>query len=206
MNVWTPLLSLVVIWSLVVISPGPCFVAVVQLATAGTRRDGISVAVGIAAGTVVWCALSLVELSVLFARFAGLYDMLRYAGAAYLIYLGIATMRRARAKLSLSSAAPQHSRAFKALQTGFLTDISNPKAAAFFSSLFAALLPPQAPLWLQASAVAIVMALEFGWYCLVSLLVSLPTVARAYARAKRWIDCVTGIVFVSLGARLAITR
>jgi threonine efflux protein len=206
MNTWTQLLSLVVIWTIVVVSPGPCFLAVVQLSVAGSRRSGMLATLGIAAGTILWCVLSLLGLSVLFAKVAGLYDVLRLLGAAYLIYLGVQTIRRAHLPLVRASAAGPRPTRSRALRVGFLTDISNPKAAAFFSSLFAALLPPQAPLWVQASAVAIVVGIELGWYCLVSVLFSLPTIARGYARLKRWLDYLTGLVFIGVGTRLATTR
>ncbi len=86
---------------------------------------------------------------------------------------------------------------------GFLTNISNPKALAFFTSIFALLLPARPPLWLDATILAGMVSISAGWFTLVALLFSLPPVARAYRRAQRWIDAITGGVFVALGLRLA---
>jgi threonine efflux protein len=206
MHAWTSLISLVLVWSIVVVSPGPCFLAAVQHAAAGTRRDGMFVALGIALGTLLWCTLSLLGLSLLFAKVTVLYDTLRVAGGIYLIYLGVRAIRGARAPLVQSPLARVSHSPWRALRTGFLTDISNPKAAAFFGSLFAALLPAGAPLRVQASAVSVVIGIELAWYCLVSVLFSQRALVRLYERAKRWIDYATGLIFIGLGARLAATR
>lgn len=199
-------LSLAGIWAVVVISPGPCFVATVQYATRGTSRDGVFVALGIAAGTVIWCVGSLLGLAVLFATFSWLYHVVRLIGALYLIYLGIKTIRSAHkpAPKAISSGVPVSGR--KAWQIGFLTDISNPKVAAFFGSLFVTILPPNAPVWVLSTAVALIVLIEFGWFCTVAYVFALRPIANLYRRAKRWIDYVTGGVYILLGGRLATSK
>ena len=87
---------------------------------------------------------------------------------------------------------------------GFLTNISNPKALAFFTSIFALLLPTRPPLWLDGAILLGMVAIPAAWFSLVALLFSLPPVARAYRRAQRWIDALTGGIFVALGLRLAV--
>lgn len=76
----TSFLALATIWALVVISPGPCFVAVVQQTTRGTRRHGVLTASGIAVGTIIWCLGSLLGLALLFTTFTWLYNIVRFAG------------------------------------------------------------------------------------------------------------------------------
>ena len=86
---------------------------------------------------------------------------------------------------------------------GFLTNIGNAKALAFFTSIFALLLPANPPLWLDAAILVGMVGISAGWFSLVALLFSLGPVARAYRRAQRWIDAITGGVFVALGLKLA---
>jgi threonine efflux protein len=201
----TSLLALAAVWSLVVVSPGPCFLAVIQHASSRSRTSAVFVALGIAAGTVVWCAGSLLGLSVLFAKAVWLYNIVRLAGAGYLVFLGIRTILMAkRTDVSLVECSAMTRRA--AWRVGFVTDISNPKAAAFFSSLFAALLPPVAPFGLVALSVAVVVVIEFGWYCLAASFFSLQPVVAVHRRVKRWVDYLTGAIFIGLGIRLAVSR
>jgi threonine efflux protein len=199
-------LTLAAIWAVVVISPGPCFVATVQQATRGRSRDGVFVALGIATGTIVWCAGSLLGLAVLFATFSWLYQLVRLAGAVYLMYLGLKTIRHAHQPLPAPGQGAAPTRPASAWRVGFLTDISNPKAAAFFGSLFAALLPVHAPLWVLIGAVMLVVVIEFVWYCLMAYLFARQPVVRVYRRAKRWIDYLTGGLYMLLGGRLALAR
>ncbi|XGV94683.1 MAG: LysE family translocator [Leptolyngbya sp. BL-A-14] len=200
------LLSLAGVWAIVVISPGPCFVATVQYAVRGKSSDGVFVALGIAVGTIIWCTSSLLGLAVLFSTFNWLYHLVRLAGALYLVFLGIKTICSAHKPLLAEQSDEIRISRRKAWQVGFLTDIGNPKAAVFFGSLFATLLPLDAPLWLLLSAVAIVVVIEFVWYCTISHLFALQPVATLYRRAKRWIDYITGGIYVLLGGRLAVSR
>lgn len=124
----------------------------------------------------------------------------------YLIYLGIKTIRNAHQPLLTGQSSPVALSRNKAWQVGFLTDIGNPKAAVFFGSLFATLLPPNAPPGLLVSAVAVVVAIEFIWYCSMAYLFALQMVAAFYRRAKRSLDYTTGGIYVLLGGRLAVSR
>jgi threonine/homoserine/homoserine lactone efflux protein len=88
------------------------------------------------------------------------------------------------------------------LLLGFLTQISNPKAAVFFGSIFVAMLPREVPGWMIVALIAIVTINETGWYCLVSLFFGASPVRRFYLMAKRWIDRATGAFLGLLGLRL----
>lgn len=200
------LLTLAGVWALVVISPGPNFLATVHHATSRSRRDGVFVALGIAAGTTLWVTFSVIGLGVLFARFSWLIEIIRTAGAIYLTYLGLKMIWNARRQIELSSDEANSSRHRSAWRAGFLTDISNPKAAAFFGSLFALLLPAHPPLWLQIASIVIVVLIAISWYSTVACLFSLGPVERSYRRAKKWIDRLTGGIFVLLGVRLATSK
>ena len=94
----------------------------------------------------------------------------------------------------------------RAFRFGLLTDLSNPKAAAFFTSLFAVAVPPTAPLWFDVLIVTTVVVIAGGWYALAACLVSLEQVSRVYRRGQRAITAVTGAVFMGLGARLALSE
>lgn len=98
---------------------------------------------------------------------------------------------------------PRSRRRRSGILTGLLVDLGNPKAAVFFTSLFAALLPAAAPWWESAAAVVIVSAIAGGWYTVVACLFSTGRVAAAYRRLRRPLDALAGALFIGLGLRLA---
>jgi threonine/homoserine/homoserine lactone efflux protein len=224
-----PLLPLFGVWLLAVVTPGPDFLVVVQSATARSRRHGLATGLGVCAAMLIWATGSMLGLSVLLARLSWLYDTIRLAGAAYLIFLGVralwATRRRRRDRpvgttaprrvppwLGRRRLTPRHDPGTapvslaRAWRTGFLTNIGNPKAAAFFGSLLGALLPAGTDVAQRAVAVAGLVAIPACWYAAVALLFGLPAVARVYDAGRRWIDRVTAAILVALGARLAVQR
>jgi threonine efflux protein len=200
------LMVLIGVWVVAVISPGPDFAATVQYATARSRRDGVLVALGIISAMSIWIISSMVGLGVLLARVSWLIEIIRTIGALYLVYLGIKTILHAHHPAPLPSSKPAPTRGFSAWRVGFLTNISNPKALAFFSSLFVVLLPANPPLWVQAASAVLMLMIAACWFCIVACLFSLGPVTSAYRRAKRWIDYMTGGIFVALGIRLAVEK
>jgi len=199
---WASFATVTGIWLVTVLSPGPNFIATVYAATRRSRRDGLAVAAGITLGTTIWAAASLAGLAVLFETAAWLYTTVKFAGAAYLIWSGIRMIRAARRPAS----TPATATGWRAFRLGLLTDLSNPKAAAFFTSLFAIAVPPTAPLWFQALLVVSVVVLAGGWYAIAAWLMTAGPVARAYARAERWITGAAGALFVGFGLKLAADR
>jgi threonine efflux protein len=190
---------LAAVWAAVVISPGPDFVATMHLATSRSRRAGLLVAAGIAVGTAIWATGAVAGLALLLARASWLLDAVRLGGAVLLAWLGLRTIRHARRPLPpAGTAAPG-----RPWRTGLLTDLANPKAAVFWSGLFAAVQPADAPAWVSAASVLVVVVIAASWYGLVALAFSTPPVARAYRRGKRWFDYLTGGVFLALSGRLA---
>jgi threonine/homoserine/homoserine lactone efflux protein len=197
------------VWFVVVIAPGPNFLAAVAAATTGDRRRGVRTALGFALGDAIWATSSLLGLAVLLARYDWLADVVRFGGAAVLVTLGLRSVLRARRDGAEQPAAagersgPVGSRLRSPLLTGLLVDLGNPKAAVFFTSLFAALLPAGVPVWVAVVAVVEMGLIPAGWYSVVACLFSTGRVQRAYLAVRRPIDAAVGAVFVALGVRLA---
>jgi threonine efflux protein len=198
------LLVLAGVWLVVVIAPGPNFVATVAAATGGGRSRGFRTAVGFALGDLIWASSSVLGLAVVLARYEWIAQLVRFGGAAMLVFLGLRSIVRARRAGAPELAGVEPARRFRsAVLTGVLVDLGNPKAALFFTSLYAALLPAGAPRWLLVASVAVTAAIPGLWYSAVAWLFSTGRVARAYRALRRPVDAVVGAVLVALGLRLA---
>ncbi|RQS60686.1 lysine transporter LysE [Burkholderia sp. Bp8963] len=188
------------------VSPGPDLIAVTSHAL-GNRRAGLHAALGIATSHAVWAAMAIFGLGLIVAKLAWLYEAIRIAGAAYLIYLGVKTLwgLRQSAQQPDPAVAPARSGA-QAYRKGLLVGVTNPKAAAFFGSLFVTLLPAHAPSWVHGATLAIVVAVSLTWFCTMAVLFSTSRVQTGYARLRKPIDAVMGTVLLGLGTKLALDR
>ena len=94
-----------------------------------------------------------------------------------------------------------------ALRRGYLSSITNPKAAAFFGSIFVVMLPAHAPGWVYGAAVLLLAVLSVGWHCGLAVVFSVAPIQAGYRKAKARIDTLVGAVLIALGVpprRLAI--
>ena len=194
---------------LVIVTPGPDTALTIRSTLLGGRAAGLATAAGVAAGQAVWALAAAVGIAALVQASQPAFTALRLLGAAYLVLLGLQSLVAAvrghrRAALDVATRGAGL-RPAVALRQGLLSNLANPKMAAFFTSLLPQFVvgPSFAPLfalglvlcgltlvWLAAYAVAVARAGD---------LLRRPLVRRA-------IDAVTGAVLVALGLRIAADR
>jgi RhtB (resistance to homoserine/threonine) family protein len=194
------------IWLAAIVSPGPNFLVVSRLALSRSRRSAIGATFGIAVASLIYAALTMFGLSVLILRFAWLGDTIRIAGGAYLVWLGIQAWRARPADLhpaAAGSVQPMPS-LLRGLRVGFLTEITNPKAIAFFLGLFAAAVPAATPFWAKLAVLSAGGVIEVGWYTAVSFALSSAPMRAGYNRARRTVDRVFGALLIALGLKVAL--
>jgi threonine/homoserine/homoserine lactone efflux protein len=186
-------------------SPGPSFVMVARTAVA-SRSDGLAAALGMGAGGLVFAIAALAGLQAAFLAVPGLYLAIKGFGGAYLIYLGFRIWRGARQPLAMTQdtdASPrQPGRGGRTFLLGLATQLSNPKTAVVYASIFAAFLPREVPLVLALAVPVVIFCIETGWYAIVALALSSAAPRSAYLRYKAWIDRAAGGVMGLLGLRL----
>src|SRR5882672_4889801 len=185
------------------VSPGPSFVMVARTAVSSSRADGLSAALGMGAGGLVFAAAALLGLNGLLLAVPALYVVLKVAGGLYLAYLGARIWRAARQPLAVTqSVLSASATAWKSFALGFTTQISNPKTAIVYASVFAAFLPASPSRAFNVAVVVLAFAIETAWYALVAVALSSERPRGAYLRFKAWIDRVAGGVMVLLGLKL----
>lgn len=193
----------------VIMTPGPDTALTIRNTLLGGARSGLFTAIGVSSGLLIWAlAASAGVVSVLVAS-EPVFEILRYAGAAYLVWVGAQTLLSAfRPTASVSNAAGLGARrglsAFGAFRQGIINDLANPKIAAFFASLFPQFVPAE-----DASFGALMLlGLTFSTVTLTWLTVYAFAVAKAgdflrRSRIRRAIEGVTGAVLIAFGLRLA---
>jgi threonine/homoserine/homoserine lactone efflux protein len=194
-------LAFVGVACLVIMTPGPDTAVTIRSTLVGGRRAGVMTAFGVVTGLACWTVAASAGVTALLIASEPAFLAVKYVGAAYLIYLGVTALVAAIRGVEPHGHAdvPRVART-TAYRQGLLSDLSNPKIAAFFTSLL-----PQ-----FGSSFAVMLG--FGLlFCLITWL-WLALYATALARlrdvlrrgaVRRAIEAVTGAVLVALGLRLA---
>lgn len=193
--------------SLGAMSPGPSFILVARTALAVSRADGVAAALGMGVGGVLFAVAALLGLQAALGAVPALYAMVKVLGGAYLLYLGCRVWRGAGEPLVLAGAhAPSSGkRAFRrSFLLGLGTQVSNPKTAVVYASIFVSLLPRELPVSAMAGLPLLVFAIEAGWYSLVALALSSASPRATYLRAKSWLDRLAGGAMAALGIKLIV--
>lgn len=194
------------VFLLACLSPGPVWVVITSTSVAVSRRAGVLTGLGVAGATLTWATLAMLGLGLL-AQLAWLATAIKLAGAAYLTWIGIRMIAEARRPVPAAGSLPAETHGgWTALRRGYLASITNPKAAAFFGSIFVVMLPAHAPSWVSAAAVALLAFLSAGWHCGLAVVFSVAPIQAGYRRAKARIDTVVGAILIALGVRLAVSR
>lgn len=189
-----------------IVIPGPNHVYIVTRSLSEGRRPGVGSAIGVETGTLVHAAAAAVGLAALVASSATAFSVVKYLGAAYLIYLGVRTLLRPKA--AENQPAEHRPAGFaRSLAEGVVVNVLNPKVALFFLALLPQFVDPSAgSVPLQLFVLGAIMAV-------LGLTVDLAyVVAAAWAGdrmrhrlgASRPLAYVTGGVYLSLGAAAAL--
>lgn len=186
-------------------SPGPSFVIVARNAIGLSRGDGLATALGMGIGGVFFSGIALLGLYTLLATVEWLYVGLKVAGGLYLIYLASKIWRGAAQPLAFDAAQSAATDPRKSFWIGLSTQLSNPKTAVYYGSIFAALLPQHPPLWSYFALPPAIFAIEAGWYTIVALCFSSKRPREIYLQWKAWIDRVAASAVAALGLRLILT-
>ena len=184
-------------------SPGPDFAVVVRRSAVSGRGPGMAAAAGIAVGVFAWVVAAATGIAALLAASALAFTVVKVAGAAYLLYLGVRALRsawRGGGELRLDVPDPGGRGSWAAFAEGLLTNVLNPKAALFFVALVPQFLSSGASA-LMLSGVA--LAGTVAWFLVVANVVG--TLRRVFARSavRRAVDGLTGAALIGLGIKLA---
>ena len=194
----------------VIVTPGPDTALTVRNTISGGRRAGVATAAGVSSGLAVWTLATAAGLSALLVASEPAFMALKYAGAAYLVFLGLQTLIGAFAART-HDATPLFTRSpltrAGALRQGLINDLANPKIAVFFSSLLPQFAPAHGPAFPTLLALGLLFcAMTFAWLCLYATAIDRLSALLSRTAVRRAIDAVMGTVLMALGGRLALER
>jgi threonine/homoserine/homoserine lactone efflux protein len=186
--------------AVVIVTPGPDTALTVRNALLGGRRCGIATGLGVALGLSIWTLAASAGIAAMLVASEPAFVAVKLAGAAYLVYLGAQSLRAALRHEAPAPAAPGAGASRTAYRDGLLSDLGNPKMAAFFTSLL--------PQFGSSFGTMVVLGLTFAaltwvWLALYSVAVAKMRSTLQRSRVRRAIEAVTGTVLIALGIRLA---
>lgn len=207
MTVAAALLAFSVAAGLLTITPGLDTALVLRTAAAEGPRRAALAGLGIVTGCLAWGAAVALGLGALLAASTLAFTALKWVGAAYLVWLGVNLILKPRERFDLDAASAPAGDDLAWMRRGFLTNLLNPKVGVFYVSFLPQFLPqgvPAAPFIFLLAALHAVMGLV--WFA--ALIAATRPVAGALQKAAvvRWLDRLTGGVFLAFGLRLAFER
>ena len=194
-------LSLATVCLLGAMSPGPSLAVVMNSTLAGGAGAGYVSALAHGAGVALYGLLTVAGLAVLVTSSPMVFLSLQWAGAAYLVYLGIRALRSTGAP-ALETSATEGKRS--AATSGFLVAFLNPKLAVFMLALFSQFLRPEAQLGERAAMVATVGLVDAAWYCLVVALISREVFLKRLRASAQLIDRCFGVILILLALSVVL--
>jgi RhtB (resistance to homoserine/threonine) family protein len=191
------------------LSPGPDLLFVLSRTLSGGRRVGMASVAGVCSGALIHVVAAAVGISAIMATSALAFAVVKYVGAAYLLFLGLQALRSAGAGASLDLKAAPRISAWRAYRQGILVDVLNPKAAIFFMAFLPQFVRPEygeVPLQLLLLGVLVVLVAVFVECAMVLLAARASSALRDNRRLSQWFDRVLGSVLIGLGIRLGLTE
>ena len=209
------LITLAALYLAALIIPGPNLLLLTHTAASSSRRAALGVALGITTGTFLWVAVAVFGVQQIFAAVPALQLALKAIGGAYLLYLAFGMFRSLWLSRGATTAALEEDASdaqttgidegrFTHYRRGLLTNLTNPKSLAFWTSVAVVSIDPNATLATRIAAVMMVGLMGFVWHIVLAYVFSTAPAQRAYMRAKPVLLIVTGCVMTLFGGRLLL--
>jgi RhtB (resistance to homoserine/threonine) family protein len=192
-------------------SPGPAFVMSMRNSVVYGRYVGVLTALGLALGVGAHVIFVLAGLSFVIAQSVYFYNFIKYAGAAYLIYIGIKSLRARKRVDAAQTDEPKGAQVisitpFEAVKIGFLTNLLNPKAVLFFTAVYSQFVDIHTPWHSHALYGLTSVAIEFLWFAGVAVVLTNPMIKQRFVRIVHWIERACGGLMIALGLKLALSK
>lgn len=204
-NYLPEIISVTVIAFFMSISPGADFVMVTKNSIFHSRKAGLYSALGISLAIWIHVAYSIAGLAVIISNSVVLFSIIKYLGAAYLIYIGWKTFKSDKNIEINNNEKQELLSGFSALKAGIITNALNPKTTIFFLSIFTQVVNADTPLLLQVLYGAIISLAHLIWFSAVAIFMTHPPLLEKFNQYKITIERIIGSVLIGFGLKVATT-
>lgn len=184
------------------LSPGPDFFYVSRAAAMHSRRTAIYGVIGITIGVTIWATAAVLGLAIVFKTMPALQGIVMALGGSYLFYLGVKMARVTTNAVFDETNSRQNTASKNEILKGLLVNLSNAKVVIYFSSVMSFVLVNITETWQILTALLLITIETFVYFYVISILFSRPFTKRFYSRYSRYIDNVSGVIFILFGAYL----
>lgn len=206
MNDFSLITSVALIHLLAVISPGPDFFMALKNSMTYSRKTGIYTAIGFGLGIAVHVFYSLAGLALIISQSIVIFNVIKYLGVAYLLYIGIKSFLSKTADIKVENKEHlQDISPLKAVSMGFLTNVLNPKASLFFLSLFTLVIGPNTGATTLIIISFILVIDTMLWFSLVAIFFTQKRVRVVFNRYQKWFNKLFGALLVGIGLKIAFS-
>lgn len=196
------LLTVAVLHTLAVMSPGPDFIMVVRNAIMSGKKSGIFTALGIAIALLVHIFYSALGIGLIISQSILAFNIIKVFGALYLLFLGWKIWSNKEKTVEVTASKKSKISNWKSFQMGFICNVLNPKAALYFVSLFALVLPPNID-WSLLSFISMeILLITFGWFTLVALFFSISKIQKGFYRFEKLFQKIFGGLLILFGLKV----
>lgn len=203
------IIGFAVVAGLMTLVPGIDTALVLRTAITQGRARAFAAAAGISLGVLVWGIAAALGVSALLAASQVAFTILRWAGAAYVVWLGVTLLVKAGRgnHLGVDETATAPESAWAGFRRGLLTNLLNPKIGVFYVAVLPQFMPDDVPAALAGGGLALVHVVEgMAWFTLLILATHLLRTWLSRQGVQRWIDRITGGVLIGFGIKLALSR
>lgn len=204
------LASLMAIFFFAIVSPGADLAMVMRQAMVHGRKQAIITSFGVGTSLMFHVTYTILGLGLIISQSIYLFNIVKWLGVAYLIYIGIKALRAGKTELpgveGEAVAAKSSQTALKAFTLGFAANALNPKPVFFFLSIFSTVVHAHTPVGIKFGYGLVMASCLILWFVGVSLFMTTPRMRAAFQRASQWIDRTSGVVFIALGIKLATEK
>ncbi len=187
-------------------SPGPATLAIAGTSMSSGRRAGLALASGVTTGSWIWSVSAAFGLGAVMAANVWFFEVARYVGAAYLMWLAIKAARAAWYGNKLTTKEMPQVTPRRAYAKGLALHLTNPKAVLFFGALYAIGIPVGTP---PSALITVILAIglqSLVMFHLYAVIFSSAPMAAAYARAKRWCEGFFALAFGAIAIKVLTTK
>ncbi len=204
------LVSLMAIFSFAIVSPGADLAMVMRQSLTHGRRSAIITSFGVGTSLMFHVTYTILGLGLIISQSIYLFNVVKWCGVAYLIYIGIKALRAGKTDITTltADAGVEHKQqsALKAFGLGFAANALNPKAVFFFLSIFSTVVSAHTPIPVKFGYGLVMASCLILWFVGVSLFMTTSKMRAAFSRMSQWIDRASGLVFIALGLKLATEK